>query len=201
MSVTNTLATDGMTSTASIVSSTEGDLSAEGLLLRGLLSVGTYELGDNDLVSQSGDLLIGYQFKTSDFRLRAFGGLTMLNRDFDNDEEGAYAGGLAGGKIMTQLLANHNSPYHMSVTGHYATTLDKYGLSIQVGLKKDDLAFGPDVTVLGSDTFESYRLGMFINGMKLGGFKLNTEAGYGFGSEEGGGDNSPYLKLGTSKSF
>jgi hypothetical protein len=68
-------------------------------------------------------------------------------------------------------------------------------------LKKDDLAFGPDLTVLGSDTFESYRLGMFVSGIQLGGFKLNTEAGYNFGSEEGGGDSSPYLQLGISRSF
>lgn len=184
-----------------------GDLSQDGILLRGVVGGGEYEYDnagvpggevDGDHVTFDGT--IGYQMFFDMFRASAFAGVNVQDHDHSpNDPNNSTRGTEVGFTVVGDLETLATSPFYASAQGSYSTANDTYWARGRIGLRLDQFTIGPEGLVSGNDEYDAARIGGFIM-MDLGMFNVSVSAGYADvdGSQ---GDDSAYGSFGVGVAF
>lgn len=183
---------------ANYTTSLSGSLNDSGPLLR-------FDLGYGSSDSQSGannerfrgDALVGYQIAGDSWKVRFYGGVSY------EDRKSATAGHRegAGAAFKFEALTDRKGPVFASIGGDFNTRDDAYRVAGRLAFKAGKVFIGPEAAALGSDYFDSQQVGLVVDNIKLGDFRLSVRGGYGFGSDEGSDRDSPYGGLGLSVQF
>jgi hypothetical protein len=192
---------DALSASASLTTATNGDLSTDGYLVRISVRQLDRALDDSDLVVGAADILLGQQWVGEKLRYRLFAGATVVDRDYTGSGSGTEEGTHYGFKAVAQVTTTKESPLYVSATASYSTVLNQYLASLETGWRFGTYVFGPEVQIAGSDTFETRKVGAFLQGIKIGRVSITPSAGYAFGGEESKGGDSPYGDLGLGFQF
>lgn len=154
---------------ATNMSAVSGDLNREGLLLKLVLGSGVDE---EDGASSTVDAMLGYQVVFDDWKVRAFGGVTMVEFDGDNT---------FGLKAQVQAQNKRSSDLHIVASATYSGAAQSVQGKLQLGGHlTEDLIFGPEASVTLTPDDLRTRLGVFLTGIKLGDIGLTVRAGYAY---------------------
>ena len=200
-----------------------GDLSRSGFILRG--TVGS---GDDDYITTdatgarqkidvdpvTADLLLGYTLVGGNLRWTTLVGGNYLDYDINpSDPSNPTAGDEAGFKVASSLETEEAKPVYAGIYGEYSTAYNTYYAIARLGYRFSNTVIGPEFVALGDETFDSQRVGGFINfPLRLlanlqpdvtiaGGYSfVGDDDGIGFSPGAGGGDGG-YLTVGFGLDF
>lgn len=139
-----------------------GDLSADGFLIRGGFTAGEYEEGSlagiSDVSFESVSVLVGYQRAVGPARV-AF----LVGPDFAHNGAGASPE-VRGDSWGVRAVAEFYTPISPSLDvvgwGSYSTFENQYFVQGRILYRPSNrFRIGPEVSLLGGDTWQQYRLG------------------------------------------
>jgi hypothetical protein len=182
------------------VRATDGNLSTTGPVLRLSLAEGVSQLdGGGRLSTTTVSLLAGYQFVTPQVRTKIYGGLDLQNRAFSHG--GEDEGSKAGARVLVQVSEGRKSDISFNLQGSYATTHDNYQLLARVGWPTMGVTIGPEVSLIGSEYYDSRRLALSVSDLRIGALNATLRAGYASGSDEDGTGDGAFLAFGFTQQF
>ncbi len=193
---------------AGIVYALNGDLSREGLLLRGVFGLGEYEydtLGvvggevEGDLTQF--DITIGYQMYRDQTRLSGYIGVNYQDHDLDpQDLANSTRGDELGLIVQAEIETTLSHSLLASIITNFSTANDSYWSRVRLGRKFDRFTIGPEFLAMGNEEYDGQRYGVFINGIDLGFANIGVSGGF---ADVNGtqGDSSAYGSIGFSKTF
>lgn len=167
-----------------------GDLDANGFILRLLASTGEYEFNDltNNIDADyyQGDVMLGYQIIRDDINYSLLVGIDYEKHDLSPDSpQSKLRGSDIGFKVAWAFETERYkpSPVYWAVRGDYTTAFDTYYNLARIGYDVGRLVIGPEGWLLGDETGHAQRLGAFalydINlGDKVG--TISLSGGYQF---------------------
>lgn len=168
-----------------------GNLNDAGPIMRLGVSNGDEDGGGDSLAI---DVLPGYQFVDGDWRLRAFAGVTYVDRDGAGDDG-------FGGKLLLQLQNKRSSSLYVSLDGSYDTVRDMGRGDVELGGHVLDVIAGPEVSVLGTEDFTRTQVGLFLTDFKLGPLGMTVRGGYSFYQSDTDSKGSPYLGVSATLQY
>lgn len=185
-----------------------GDLSAEGFLLRGFIGFGEYEYKNaavaggevnGDVVSM--DASAGYQIFTGNMRLTGYVGLAFENNDLSpNDSGNSTRGDEVGIKLQAEIAGVGIAPWHWSAMGSYGSANDSYWARLRVGHEFGQVIVGPEGLLMGNNEYDGQRIGGFITLPQFGAVSISLSGGYADVDGTQGGD-SVYGAIDFSTTF
>lgn len=190
---------------AGTVHAFNGDLSQDGLLLRGVIGYGAYEYDTGSVVGgevdgevTQFDATIGYQVFRGASRLSGYVGINYQDHDLSpidltNSTRGDEIGFLVQGEIET--IASHS--FYASMIANYSTANDTFWARARVGKNVGHITIGPEATLMGNKEYDGRRIGAFIGGLDLG--SVNASISGGYADVDGTqGDSGAYGAIGFS---
>ena len=150
------------------IAAINGDLGADGFLVRGGLTVGDYDYrlpgGKVDADVLGFDVMAGYQMHLDAMRLSAYAGVDYSDTDLSRpDPANQTAGSKVGAKFQAELSSVGDSPFYFSAIGSYSTRHNSYWTRGRVGYNLGIFTLGPEVLGLGDKEFDQFRFGGFAN--------------------------------------
>jgi len=127
-----------------------------------------------------GSALVGYEWVWRDAALAGYVGLNVRdNRLSVPDPTNSVVGTAVGVKSVLEAYANPTDATMVSAYGSYATDHRAYYGRFKGGFALFDRTFlGPEVTFLGDDFFNQWRVGAHLTGFQIGMLKFAVAAGY-----------------------
>jgi hypothetical protein len=179
----------------------KGGLDETGLRFWFLGGAGAYHYQDanNERVRGSfweTDALIGYSFERDNGSLAFYVGLNAQEHRLSIfDPENSVQGSQLGAKFQTEAWYNPTPVTLLYGEGSYSTAFGtyfasgKYGYSFTGGRTTEDkqIYIGPQVTLLGSDRYQEWRIGAHATTLNLGKVDFEIGAGYQHNTDAGGG--------------
>jgi hypothetical protein len=169
----------------------KGGLEESGLRFWLLGSGGFYHYeGDTGKIRGSfvnTDALVGYSFERDDLSVAFYVGVNAQeHRLSEFDPQNSVQGSQVGAMFRTDAWYNPTPASLLFGEGSYSTafgtyhTSGKYGYSLTGGKTLEDkqLYLGPQITLLGNDRYQEWRLGAHLTSFNLG--KVDFEIGAGF---------------------
>jgi hypothetical protein len=139
-----------------------GDLGRDGLAVRAYTGTVGFDLDPGEGRGWQADLMLGYLFNRKGYSGGIFVGVDYQNFTLSPDDPTAPVRGTEiGAKIVGNLTSADELPYHYSLQGAYSTAFNSYWARARIGLNRSGVTFGPEVIVVGSDSFDAHRLGGF----------------------------------------
>ena len=198
---------DSYYSYSGVILSLQQDLSRSGFMVQGYFGYGSYDYDnpsvaggnvDGDLVQLSG--LIGYMLVRSGGSASIYVGVDYQNHDLDpadpsNDVSGSEVGFKVAGDIR-----HITDQVYFTLEGTYSTAYNSYWSRLRGGLNRGRFAFGPEVLVIGNESFDAQRIGGFavarthllpnlpIEMTFSGGYQFLDSSGSGGAGSSGGGE-------------
>lgn len=147
-----------------------GDLSKEGLLLRGLVSYGEYNYdttavagGNVDGEATGVELGVGYQWVNPGSRFSLYAGIDHQDHDLSpSDATNQVSGAETGGAVQAEF-ETLGSPWYGGLIGKYSSTYETYWVRGRVGYTFGSLTVGPEVILGGNEEYDEKRYGLFLN--------------------------------------
>ena len=147
-----------------------GDLSKQGVLLRGLLSYGEYNYdttavvgGNVDGQATGAELGVGYQWVNPGSRFSLYAGIDHQDHDLSpNDASNKVDGGETGGAVQAEF-ETLGSPWYGGLIGKYSSTYETYWVRGRVGYAFGSMIVGPEVVLGGNEEYDEKRYGLFLN--------------------------------------
>jgi hypothetical protein len=193
-----------------------GDLGAQGFMLRALGVYAEYDYvgGLNGTTNIDGklpmfDAMIGYQAVHSGHRLAAYIGFESQDHQLTpNDPTSSVNGHEFGFKIAGDARLNLPSNFFIASQASYSTAFDSYRAQLKLGHRTGRVSYGPELTLSGNESNDSQRIGGFLEfEMNLDATKsayLTLSGGHQF-ADEGrptvGGSEGPYGSVNLSFVF
>ena len=176
---------------AGAVLALNGDLTREGVLLRGLGVYGWYDyraaVGDVDGRFSAFDAMIGYQWITQKMRIAGYIGIDHQDHHLSPfDPTNSVVGGETGLKIAGDITTGYGQPWYLNLSGSYSTAFDTYWSRLRIGQKFDQFTVGPEGLLFGNERFDAQRLGIFL-GARLDGTPIEITISGGYHFEGGDG--------------
>ncbi len=147
-----------------------GDLSKEGVLLRGMASYGTYSYDTTAVVGGNVDgdaagieLSVGYQWVNPDNRISVYGGIDHQNHDLSPSDAANSVNGSETGAALQVEIETLGSPWYGGLIGKYSSAYDSYWVRGRVGYAFGNMNIGPEVILGGNDEYDETRYGLFLN--------------------------------------
>jgi hypothetical protein len=142
------------------------------------------------------DALVGYSFEGNNYSVAFYGGLNVQEHRLSVfDPENSVQGSKAGGKFNTEAWYNPTPTTLLFGEGSYSSafgtyfTSGKYGYSITGGKTLEDkqLYIGPQITLLGNERYQEWRVGGHLTSLNLGKVDFEIGAGYQHNTDHGSG--------------
>lgn len=148
-----------------------GDVSKEGILLRGMLSYGTYNydttavVGGNVEGEATGvEFGVGYQWVNPGSRFSIYGGIDHQDHDLSpKDATNTVNGSETGAAIQAEVETQGSSPWYGGLIGKYSSTYDSYWVRGRVGYTFGSMQIGPEAILGGNEEYDESRFGLFLN--------------------------------------
>lgn len=127
-----------------------------------------------------GSALVGYEWIWRNAALAGYVGLNVRDNQLSVfDPDNSVVGTAAGLKAVVEGYANPTANTMVSAYGSYSTAHHAYYGRLKSGFALSGQTFvGPEVTFLGDDFFNQWRVGLHLTGIQLGMLKLALAAGY-----------------------
>ena len=185
-----------------------GDLSKDGHLVRLGLGYGDYHYNsvavpgttvDGD--TQRIDAMVGYQKFFPTWRVTGYVGADYIHHDISpNDPNNSVDGTEFGVKGQIELVKQWDDKHVIDVAVNASTAYNTFWSRGRVTRDMGGFTFGPEVTILGSESFDQTRVGVHIGEVQwIDAFDLNFQLGYMYAGRRG--DDSAYVNVGFSDSF
>lgn len=184
-----------------------GTLKQDGWLGRIGLGYGEYEyntaavagLGvDGDVRNAS--VMFGYQKHINSTRFTGYLGGDYSDHDLSpNDPGNSTQGSETGVKVQAEMRHNFDDNNTFSISGNYSTAYDNYYGRTFFTTDLAGFKIGPEASVLGSESFDQRRAGLYVSTGEHLPVVLNFQAGQAWTSRRG--DDSPYFGIGFSNTF
>ena len=186
---------DRLIASSSYVAALSGNIWRDGAQIKLNLGYGKFPNDDKaDSERTSTDAMLGYQVVNGTWKTRGYVGLAYLDRTDETEQ--------LGGKIHVSTQTKTSGEYAMSAAANYSTVENQYWSSFEAGKRFGSVFIGPEITLLGSDRFESQRVGLAVKGIRLDQLSVSLRAGYAFnGDEEQTSGDEPYVALSASLGF
>jgi len=130
--------------------------------------------------------------------------LSLAYRDTETsplDHESEIEGGDAGLKLQGEVTHNFSENWMVQAMGSYTggDDFDDVWVRMRAGYKGSKYTFGPEIIGLDGPDYDASRVGIFVDGFKLG---SSTSANISVGAHDGsrGGDGG-YLNIGFATQF
>jgi hypothetical protein len=138
-----------------------------------------------------GDLLVGYEFVRENFSIAGYIGANVQDHVLSAfDPLNPVVGTEWGFKAALDIYANPTPNTLVTLNANYSTAFDTYYAKTKFGWAfgpSPDVFFGPEVTFLGNERFDQWRVGAHITGVKFGKLSIGVAGGYLHDREEGSG--------------
>jgi hypothetical protein len=194
------------------------DLDKDGVLFRVLGARGFYEYDSGpfnfDGDYWQGDIMVGYQFIRDGISFATFVGVDFQKHDISPfDPLNSMQGSETGFKVAVDIETERHipSPVYFALRGAYSTAFDTYYALGRVGMNFGRFAIGPEAMLLGDDSGDAQRIGIFgLTDISLGGPTVGTlslSVGYQFVDNAGDywgrnfGEEGVYGTLSFSMAF
>ncbi len=176
-----------------------GDLSKNGLLMRGMIIYGEYDYkttavvgGKVDADAVGVELGVGYQWVNPGSRFSIYGGIDHQNHDLSpNDILNSVRGSTTGAALQAEI-ETLGSPWYGSLIGKLSSANDTYWVRGRGGYTFGSLTIGPEVIRSGNDEYRETRLGLFLNVPVSKSSALSLSAGH----RNSKGDNALHRQSG-----
>lgn len=183
-----------------------GDISRDGFILRLLGTRGFYEYNVSgtqfDANYWQGDVMIGYQWIRGGTDIGVYVGVDYQDHKITPDDPlNKLRGSEVGFKVGLDIESNdrNTTGIYYALIGSYSTAFDSYYALARVGRKVGRFTVGPEGWVLGDESGDGQRLGMFVSfdvplGRDLAG-TFTVSGGHQFGDDADirkGFDNGAY---------
>ena len=166
------------------VKAMNGDLSKDGVLLRGMLFYGEY---DYDTVAVAGgkvegkatgvELGIGYQWFNPGNRFSLYGGIDHQDYDLSPNDTGNTVNGAKTGVAIQAEIETLGSPWYGGLIGKYSGVYDSYWVRGRVGHAFGSVTIGPEVILGGNKEYDETRYGLFLDMSVSKSITLSLSAG------------------------
>jgi hypothetical protein len=147
-----------------------GDLSKNGVLLRGMLYSGRY---DYDTVAVAAgkvegkvvgaELGVGYQWFNPGSRFSIYGGIDHQNHDLSPNDTGNSVNGAKTGAAVQAEIETLDSPWYGGLIAKYSSAYDSYWVRGRVGYPFGSVNIGPEAILVGNESFKESRFGLFLD--------------------------------------
>lgn len=177
------------------------DLDREGVILRVLGSMGSFEYDvpppgttvDGDF--WQGDVMIGYQWVRHGLEIGAYVGVDFQDYDLSPDDpDNPVNGSETGFKVALDIESDDDIPaaHYFALHGAYSTAFDTYFVLGRVGRNFDRFTIGPEVWAYGDETGDAQRVGAFLKFdlppiIDRASTVVSLSGGYQFVDDNGGG--------------
>jgi opacity protein-like surface antigen len=132
--------------------------------------------------SEEGVGEIGYEFVQGSTSLLLMTGVNYLtsSSSMPQNPSNPVPGTAFGSKSLIELYSTPTDKTMVEAEGNYATTFGEYYEQFKTGYAAlgPEIYIGPEAIFLGSQTYNQYRLGGFVSGIKIGKFELGFSGGY-----------------------
>ncbi|MGH1379049.1 MAG: cellulose biosynthesis protein BcsS [Alphaproteobacteria bacterium] len=192
---------------AGVAYALNGTLLEDGWLGRIGLGYGQYEyntvavsgLGvDGDNIRANA--MIGYQKYLGTMLVSAFAGIDYNDHDLSpNDPGNDVDGSKAGVMAQVEVRKDFDELTQLNFNVNYSTAYDNYYASTRLERDMGSFKIGPQFSVLGSESFDQKRLGVYVATDRLLPVNLSFKVGQSWASRRG--DDSPYIGFGISNTF
>ena len=164
----------------------ERTLSTSGSRIRVEGLAGTYKFDSSrkDTLTRgnqvAGALLGGYEWLTPRSSFATYGGLAVRNSTFSDTLPGHAADGTkVGFKGVLEYFARPTDRTMLSAYGSYSTNFNAYYARLRWGVTPfGGFYIGPEVTALGDDYFQEWRLGAHLTALQIGPLQFGVSGGY-----------------------
>lgn len=142
------------------------------------------------------DALVGYSIERDDLSVAFYVGLNAQEHRLSlPDPENSVQGDKVGAKFRTDAWYNPTPVTLLSGEGTYSTAFGsyyasgKYGYSFTGGKTLEDkqLYVGPQITLLGNERYQEWRVGAHVTSFNLGKVDFEIGAGFQHNSDNGSG--------------
>jgi hypothetical protein len=178
-----------------MTSAINGTLNASGVRARVEGLAGEYSYNEGltgsrvNGLQEEGALLAGYEWVGRDARLGGYLGLDVRNNSLSAvDPTNPVVGTTAGLKSVLEFYLKPTASTFLSAYGSYTTNENAYYTRIKTGYAiASEVYVGPEVSYLGNDFFNQWRVGAHLTGFRLGGLQLAVSGGYLYDRMQKGG--------------
>ena len=182
-----------------------GDNTTDGILVRSSFGYGKYEYStealDSNVVghTKNFDLMGGYQYHIEGGRISAYLGGHRTNPSISPDDPNNNAKEAKYG-VKAQLEAYYSIMEKVTLSSavSFSTAYDSYWLRVAVPYDFGFMKLGPEITALGSKSFDQARYGLSVS-KDIG--AVTISAALGAMDARRRGDNSMYGRIGVSTDF
>jgi hypothetical protein len=167
------------------VQAINGDLSADGFLIRAGFTFGQYDEGIlRDVPFEAGSLMVGYQHAFDRTRVALFVGGDIIHNGEGADP--SVRGTEEAFRVVGEISTPVTERLDLTGWGSYSTFENQYYVQARALYRPGDNGFrmGPEGSLLGGDTWDQARLGGHADfPLRLGGLfgELGLSAGYAWG--------------------
>jgi hypothetical protein len=180
-----------------------GDIERSGFALRVMGLRENFDLDPGSGVSWQGDVMLGYLFNRQHLDAGIFVGFDWQDVRLRPDNLSARVRGTETGvKVAGWVETDRELPHFFSLSGEYSTAFDSYWVRGRLGLTRNKVAFGPEVSIEGDEDGRQKRLGGFITfDLKLlRSTEVTLSGGYQWANDSGtvtdrGGGSEPYANV------
>jgi opacity protein-like surface antigen len=132
--------------------------------------------------SEEGVGMVGYQFVQGSTTLLLMTGVNYLtsSSSMPQDPSNPVPGTAFGSKSLIELYSSPTDKTMVEVEGTYSTAFGEYYEDFKIGYAAfgPEIYIGPEATFLGSESYNQYRLGAFLSGIKIGKVEFGFSGGY-----------------------
>ncbi|MGH1404017.1 MAG: cellulose biosynthesis protein BcsS [Alphaproteobacteria bacterium] len=144
--------------------------------------------------------MVGYQKHFDTMLVSAFAGIDYNNHDLSpNDPGNDVDGSETGVMAQVEVRKNFDALTQLNLNVNYSTAYNNYYATARLERDLGSFKIGPQVTALGSESFDHKRLGIYVATGDLLPVNLSFQAGQSWASRRG--DDSPYIGFGISNTF
>jgi opacity protein-like surface antigen len=136
--------------------------------------------------SEEGVGMVGYEFVQGSTSLLLMTGVNYLTSTSSNPQNAAantanpVPGTAFGSKSLIELYSTPTDKTMVEAEGSYSTAFGEYYEEFKIGYAAlgPEIYIGPEAIFLGGQTYDQYRLGGFVSGIKIGKVELGFSGGY-----------------------
>jgi len=144
--------------------------------------------------------MIGYQKYFETMLVSGFAGIDYNDHDISpNDPGNDVTGSETGVMAQVEMRKDFDAQTQLNFNLNYSTAYNNYYATTRLERDLGNFKIGPQFTVLGSESFDQKRLGVYVATDNLLPVNLSFQAGQSWASRRG--DDSPYVGFGVSNTF
>jgi Cellulose biosynthesis protein BcsS len=148
-----------------------GNSSLPGLLMYASIDAGHYDYRNTDVpggrvsaIPISGNLMLGYQgYTRENANWNVLIGVDVEDNELHpNDPSNPVRGSQVGFSVKAEIESDDERPFYYDLDGEYTTAYQTFYSRWRIGYGSSTLKIGPEVTLVGDETYDAQRIGGFL---------------------------------------